>query len=226
MRAPSDPDADVGGWEVTHSLLEGRSSARRPKDAPAGWTPRGQEPAYTPRRSGRFDQLGVLSTLSAAPPLPSPAITPRLGGADTSLAHGNRSPNLGPQRGDISSLTPRHSVLGGAHQSPSGADNNRSMALDRSSWLPSPRQSFRFQGGDMSVLDGSIMAKHQVLETQEPEFISKLENSLIQKRDGDTSVRNSMLPGLAADLPANVLNVLEEGDSGLHHYLWLMPCDL
>ena len=55
------------------------------------------------------------------------------------------------------------------------------MALDRSSWLPSPRQqSFRYQGVDMSVLDGSIMAKHQVLETQEPEFISKLETSLLQ----------------------------------------------
>jgi hypothetical protein len=143
----SETDADGGssGWEVTQSLLESR--ARRPKDAMVARTPRGQDPAYTPRRSGRFDQLGVLSTLSAAPPLPSPAITPRLG-PDTSAVNGNRSPNLGPQRGDVSSLTPRHSILGGggggALQSP--PDNNRSShALDRSSWLPSPRQSFRFQ---------------------------------------------------------------------------------
>ncbi len=75
-------------------------------------------------------------------------------------------------------FTPRHSILGGINQSP---PDNYGGALDRSSWLPSPRQSFRFQGlGADSVLDGSVMAKHQVLETQEPDFISKLENSLIQ----------------------------------------------
>ena len=81
-------------------------------------------------------------------------------------------------RFNLSALTPAHSLLPPAHSPP---DHNRSSAaLDRSSWLPSPRQSFRFQGADMSVLDGSTLAKHQVLETQEPEFISKLENSLIQ----------------------------------------------
>ena len=191
----SEPDADSGssGWEVTQSLLDSR--ARRPKDAVAR-TPRGHDPAYTPRRSGRFDQLGVLSTLSAAPPLPSPAITPRLGGPDTSALNGNRSPNLGPQRGEVSSLTPRHSIHG-ANQSP--PDNNRSMALDRSSWLPSPRQSFRFQGGDMSVMDGSIMAKHQVLETQEPEFISKLENSLIQVPTSRVSAAVRVLSSAVTD---------------------------
>jgi len=161
----------VAGWEV----LEG---GQRPQQKETvSRTPRGGEPpAYTPRRSGRFDQLGVLHTLNAAPPLPSPAITPRMGPGDAAQAH--RSPGLAPHRGDLSALTPAHSLLPPAHSPP---DHNRSSAaLDRSSWLPSPRQSFRFQGADMSVLDGSTLAKHQVLETQEPEFISKLENSLIQ----------------------------------------------
>ena len=61
---------------------------------------------------------------------------------------------------------------------------NRSLQiLDRSSWLPSPRMSFagnyKFQNTELSILDGSVVSR-QVLETQEPEFISKLENSLIQ----------------------------------------------
>lgn len=166
------------GWEVSEYILEEHVRRSQKEGAYVSGTPRGLEPAYTPRRSGRFDQLGVLSTLNSAPPLPSPAITPRLGPGGTSTVHGNRSPNLGPQRVDVSTLTPRLYVLGGINQSP---PENRSMALDRSSWLPSPRQqSFRYQGVDMSVLDGSIMAKHQVLETQEPEFISKLESSLLQ----------------------------------------------
>jgi len=168
---PTTRTQGLSGWEVTDAILDERV---RQQQEEVRRTPRGNEP-YTPRRSGRFDQLGVLSTLNAAAPLPSPAITPRLGHGDSSAVHPNRSPNLGPQRGDVSSLTPRHSMRAGN----SPPDNNRT-ALDRSSWLPSPRQSYRFQGIDVSVLDGSVMAKHQVLETQEPEFISKLENSLIQ----------------------------------------------
>jgi hypothetical protein len=132
----------------------------------------------------------VLSTLNAAPPLPSPAITPRMGPGEAPQAH--RSPSLAPHRGDVSAFTPGHSLLPPTHSPP---DNNRSAALDRSSWLPSPRQSFRFggnmsmlQGADMSVLDGSTLAKHQVLETQEPEFISKLENSLIQVGPGSRAL--------------------------------------
>ena len=155
------------GWEV----MEGE----RVKND--GTLCSGSPPAYTPRRSGRFDKLGVLSTLNAAQPLPSPAITPRMGPGE-----------VAPHRGDVSAFTPGHSLLPPTHSPP---DNNRSAALDRSSWLPSPRQSFRFggnmsvlQGADMSVLDGSTLAKHQVLETQEPEFISKLENSLIQVGPG------------------------------------------
>jgi hypothetical protein len=163
----------LSGWEVMEGDRVKNDGALRS----------GSPPAYTPRRSGRFDKLGVLSTLNAAPPLPSPAITPRMGPGE---AH--RSPSLAPNRGDVSAFTPGHSLLPPTHSPP---DNNRSAALDRSSWLPSPRQSFRFggnmsvlQGADMSVLDGSTLAKHQVLETQEPEFISKLENSLIQVGPG------------------------------------------
>lgn len=162
----------VSGWEVIEGVREQKDAASRG----------GSPPAYTPRRSGRFDQVGVLSTLNAAPPLPSPAITPRMGPG--AVPQENRSPRLAPHRGDVSAFTPGHSLLPPSHSPP---DNNRSAALDRSSWLPSPRQSFCFggnmsvlQGTDMSVLDGSTLAKHQVLETQEPEFISKLENSLIQ----------------------------------------------
>ena len=188
--------------------------SRPPESAPrrsvtvAAWKSGDAGGMNTPRRSGRFDAVGVLSTLSSAPPLPSPAITPRPGGGgDALVAHVHRrSPSLAPQRGDLS-------MLGAPQHSP--PEHNRSMALDRSSWLPSPRQSFRFQGVDMSVLDASVNAKHQVLETQEPDFISKLESSLLQKRDSDSSVRNSVLPWLATDAPANVLKVLEEGESEL-----------
>ena len=60
------PGSSRMGWEVTDSV-------RRSAKDMVSRTPRSQDlPAYTPRRSGRFDQLGVLSTLNSAPPLPSP----------------------------------------------------------------------------------------------------------------------------------------------------------
>ena len=78
---------------------------------------------YTPRRSGRFDPqvtLNAFSTGSALPLARSPIPTPRLSWPDT-----NTTAALG-----TSVMTPRQ-------RSP----QERSV-LDRSSWLPSPRQSF------------------------------------------------------------------------------------
>jgi hypothetical protein len=87
VRVPGD---DTGGVQEPSFPILHDSLRRAQKEATAVRTPRGLEPAYTPRRSGRFDQIGVLTTLSSAPPLHSPALTPRQGPTDVST-------NFGPQ---------------------------------------------------------------------------------------------------------------------------------
>jgi hypothetical protein len=87
LRVPGD---DTGGVQEPSFPILHDSLRRAQKEAAVVRTPRGLEPAYTPRRSGRFDQVGVLTTLSSAPQLPSPALTPRQGPTDVST-------NFGPQ---------------------------------------------------------------------------------------------------------------------------------
>jgi hypothetical protein len=87
VRVPGD---DTGGVQEPSFPILHDSLRRAQKEATVVRTPRGLEPAYTPRRSGRFDQIGVLTTLSSAPLLPSPALTPRQGPTDVST-------NFGPQ---------------------------------------------------------------------------------------------------------------------------------
>eukprot|EP00961_Rhodomonas_salina_P123243 1660193-Rhodomonas_salina.1 len=146
-----------GGWEVRQEGLPTSASFRRRNDTSRN------EP-YTPRRTARFDQQGVLSSLISAPQLPSPAITPRVLDGSTMNASimgasmmgaAKMSPLLGPQ-----GMTPRHSTMQslalGQPYSPEAG------GLERSTWLPSPRASiagsFRFAGPEMSV-DGSFISK-------------------------------------------------------------------
>ena len=91
---------------------------------------------YTPRRSGRFDPQTTLSALGAGAAAQSPSLTPRTGWAD--------------------GLTPR---LGQRTPPPVGLGDR--SAMDRSSWLPSPRQSMgilRALSAEGSV-DCSTMSK-------------------------------------------------------------------
>ncbi|KAJ1479719.1 hypothetical protein T484DRAFT_1902286, partial [Baffinella frigidus] len=132
---------------------------------------------YTPRRSARFDHQEVLGALMSAPPLPSPALTPRMLDLSQNAYPADR---LDSSRSYLPPpITPRSGMYGfGAHPHGERGSPDR---MERSSWLPSPRPSL---GGSLkgahyeASLDGSILSR-QVLDTQQPEFISKLETSLM-----------------------------------------------
>jgi hypothetical protein len=151
-----------GGWEVRQEGMPSSGSFRRPRNDTSRSEP------YTPRRTSRFDQQGVLSSLISAPQLPSPAITPRvLDGSTMNPSAAHKMSPLGPQ---TVSMTPRHSnmqalALGQPYSQPYSPDAGG--GLERSTWLPSPRASiagsFRFVGPEMSV-DGSFISK-QVLRS-------------------------------------------------------------
>ena len=103
---------------------------------------------YTPRRSGRFDPQSTLSALGAAA---------------AGAAFAGHSPTPTPRSSWPDGPTPRpgqHSPLPSAGGGGGGGLADRS-ALDRSSWLPSPRQSFgilRALSAEGSV-DCSAMSK-------------------------------------------------------------------
>jgi hypothetical protein len=165
------------GWEVTAE----HSSAKLHLG--------GEAPPYTPRRSARFDQQEVLAAIKSAPHLPSAALTPRYTDISQSV-HYHDTSRLDSSRTYLPPpITPRSSAFGfTAQQNGNGVSPDH---LERSSWLPSPRPSL---GGSLKVpnyepsLDGSFVSK-QVLETQQPEFLSRLETSLMDHiRTGDTSL--------------------------------------
>jgi hypothetical protein len=102
---------------------------------------------YTPRRSGRFDPQSTLTALGAA------------AAAAAAASFAGHSPAQTPRSSWPDGPTPRASQRSPL---PSGGGGlaDRS-ALDRSSWLPSPRQSFgilRALSAEGSV-DCSIMSK-------------------------------------------------------------------
>jgi hypothetical protein len=141
----STPSGMVGGSRGTAYGWEVKEEAHTP---------------YTPRRSARFDQQEVLGALMSAPPLPSPALTPRMldlsqNAYHTDLARLDSSRSYLPPP-----ITPRSGLHGfGAqpHRERSSPDR-----MERSSWLPSPRPSL---GGSLkgahyeASLDGSILSR-------------------------------------------------------------------
>lgn len=152
----------------------------------------GGDPWATPMRtpgsrriSGRFVQNDVLSALKNAPDLPSPAI--RANNTMDWSVHGTSMRDIN----EGGAMT-QHSGYWGAQQSPDG----RVEKLNQSTtWLPTPKASAQYAGGvgggsaespnkkgGQGMWESSVdasMVSRQVLETQQPEFISLLERSIV-----------------------------------------------
>jgi hypothetical protein len=163
--------ARARGWDVMHRSSAGGAALADPRTPTGGGRLNGSgfgmAPPSSMRRSGRFDQHEVLNALTSAPPLPSPAL------ANARILDWS----VGGLRESMSMI---NSPLATPHGHYPGA-NNFSPQLDKSSWLPSPRASFigAIKPTAETSVDNSITTK-QVLGTQEPEFISQLEKSLVQ----------------------------------------------
>lgn len=177
----------AGGGPGGGSLLMGGSARVLVHGAVLG----GGDPWATPMRtpasrriSGRFVQNDVLSALKNAPDLPSPAI--RANNTMDWSVHGTSMRDI-----HDGGMTLQHSGYWGAQQSPEG----RIEKLNQSTtWLPTPKASVYAAGvgggtgdsptkkGGQGMWDASVdtsMVSRQVLETQQPEFISLLERSIV-----------------------------------------------
>lgn len=166
---------------VTHS-----ASVRNVLDGSAAGG--GGDPWATPmrtpvagRKSGRFVEHDVLSALKNAPELPSPAIK-----ANNTLDWSA----MGTSTAGQEAASTQHSGYWGAQQSPDGRIDKLNQST---TWLPtpkamagrgegvsqeSPKGGRRDHGMWESSVDASMVSR-QVLETQQPEFISLLERSIV-----------------------------------------------
>lgn len=148
------------------------------------------------RRSGRFDAHDVLNALSSAPPLPSPALTMRhldwsVGGLRESMSMVHSPAAATPKHHNFNLSTHGH-VLNA--QSP---DAYRLDRMERSTWLPSPTS---VEGKANASADLTTAAGKVVLGTQEPEFLSLLERSLVQRVEFSDSSAALGKDALAAHL--------------------------